>query len=223
MYKIFLVEDDETIAKMVKNHLEKWDYEVRIAQKFDRIMAEFADYEPQLVLMDIGLPFYNGYHWCTQIRKVSNVPVVFLSPAADNMNIVMAVTMGADDFIAKPFDMQVLTVKIQAILRRSYDFAGNSSVLEHKGAMLNISEAELSYEGESLELTKNELKILQTLFENKASIVTRDTLMTKLWESDTYVDENTLSVNVNRLRKKLASIGLSDFIITKKGIGYKLG
>ena len=223
MYKIFLVEDDETIAKMVKNHLEKWDYEVRIAQKFDRIMAEFADYEPQLVLMDIGLPFYNGYHWCTQIRKVSNVPVVFLSSAADNMNIVMAVTMGSDDFIAKPFDMQVLTVKIQAILRRSYDFAGNSSVLEHKGAMLNISEAELSYEGESLELTKNELKILQTLFENKASIVTRDTLMTKLWESDTYVDENTLSVNVNRLRKKLASIGLSDFIITKKGIGYKLG
>ncbi|MCI7113752.1 MAG: response regulator transcription factor [Lachnobacterium sp.] len=223
MYKIFLVEDDETIAKMVKNHLEKWDYKVRIAQKFDRIMAEFADYEPQLVLMDIGLPFYNGYHWCTQIRKVSNVPVVFLSSAADNMNIVMAVTMGADDFIAKPFDMQVLTVKIQAILRRSYDFAGNSSVLEHKGAMLNISEAELSYEGESLELTKNELKILQTLFENKASIVTRDTLMTKLWESDTYVDENTLSVNVNRLRKKLASIGLSDFIITKKGIGYKLG
>lgn len=223
MYKIFLVEDDETIAKMVKNHLEKWDYEVRIAQKFDRIMAEFADYEPQLVLMDIGLPFYNGYHWCTQIRKVSNVPVVFLSSAADNMNIVMAVTMGADDFIAKPFDMQVLTVKIQAILRRSYDFAGNSSVLEHKGAMLNISEAELSYEGESLELTKNELKILQTLFENKASIVTRDTLMTKLWESDTYVDENTLSVNVNRLRKKLASISLSDFIITKKGIGYKLG
>ena len=223
MYKIFLVEDDETIAKMVKNHLEKWDYEVRIAQKFDRIMAEFADYEPQLVLMDIGLPFYNGYHWCTQIRKVSNVPVVFLSSAADNMNIVMAVTMGADDFIAKPFDMQVLTVKIQAILRRSYDFAGNSSVLEHKGAMLNISEAELSYEGESLELTKNELKILQTLFENKASIVTRDTLMSKLWESDTYVDENTLSVNVNRLRKKLASIGLSDFIITKKGIGYKMG
>ena len=223
MYKIFLVEDDETIAKMVKNHLEKWDYKVRIAQKFDRIMAEFADFEPQLVLMDIGLPFYNGYHWCTQIRKVSNVPVVFLSSAADNMNIVMAVTMGADDFIAKPFDMQVLTVKIQAILRRSYDFAGNSSVLEHKGAMLNISEAELSYEGESLELTKNELKILQTLFENKASIVTRDTLMTKLWESDTYVDENTLSVNVNRLRKKLASIGLSDFIITKKGIGYKLG
>ena len=223
MYKIFLVEDDETIAKMVKNHLEKWDYEVRIAQKFDRIMAEFADYEPQLVRMDIGLPFYNGYRWCTQIRKVSNVPVVFLSSAADNMNIVMAVTMGADDFIAKPFDMQVLTVKIQAILRRSYDFAGNSSVLEHKGAMLNISEAELSYEGESLELTKNELKILQTLFENKASIVTRDTLMTKLWESDTYVDENTLSVNVNRLRKKLASIGLSDFIITKKGIGYKLG
>ena len=223
MYKILIVEDDEVIAKTLKVHLEKWGYEAVCVQDFNHVMECFVKEQPSIVLMDIGLPFFNGYHWCTQIRKVSNVPVVFLSSAADNMNIVMAVTMGADDFIAKPFDMQVLTVKIQAILRRSYDFAGNSSVLEHRGAMLNISEAELSYEGESLELTKNELKILQTLFENKASIVTRDTLMTKLWESDTYVDENTLSVNVNRLRKKLASIGLSDFIITKKGIGYKLG
>ena len=223
MHRIFIVEDDAAIAAALQKHLTTWGFDVRCAEDFRNVLAECTAFDPQLVLLDIALPFYNGYHWCTQIRKVSNVPVVFLSSAADNMNIVMAVTMGADDFIAKPFDMQVLTVKIQAILRRSYDFAGNSSVLEHKGAMLNISEAELSYEGESLELTKNELKILQTLFENKASIVTRDTLMTKLWESDTYVDENTLSVNVNRLRKKLASIGLSDFIITKKGIGYKLG
>ena len=223
MYKILIVEDDETIAGGLKNHLEKWNYQAECMTDFKDVMGKFVEFEPQLVLLDIVLPFFNGFHWCQEIRKISKVPIIFLSSANDNMNIVMAVTMGADDFIAKPFDMQVLTVKIQAILRRSYDFAGNSSVLEHKGAMLNISEAELSYEGESLELTKNELKILQTLFENKASIVTRDTLMTKLWESDTYVDENTLSVNANRLRKKLASIGLSDFIITKKGIGYKLG
>ena len=191
MYKILIVEDDETIAGGLKNHLEKWNYQAECMTDFKDVMGKFVEFEPQLVLLDIVLPFFNGFHWCQEIRKISKVPIIFLSSANDNMNIVMAVTMGADDFIAKPFDMQVLTVKIQAILRRSYDFAGNSSVLEHRGAMLNISEAELSYEGESLELTKNELKILQTLFENKASIVTRDTLMTKLWESDTYVYENT--------------------------------
>lgn len=224
MYKIFLVEDDETIAKMVKNHLEKWVSEVRIAQKFDRIMAGICRFRAAACPYGYRVcRFDNGYHWCTQIRESIKCTGRIFVFSGRQYEYCVAVTMGADDFIAKPFDMQVLTVKIQAILRRSYDFAGNSSVLEHRGAMLNISEAELSYEGESLELTKNELKILQTLFENKASIVTRDTLMTKLWESDTYVDENTLSVNVNRLRKKLASIGLSDFIITKKGIGYKLG
>ncbi len=223
MYRIFMVEDDETISKMVKRHLEKWDYEVHVVQKFDEVLSEFAEFDPHLVLMDIGLPFYNGYHWCTEIRKVSKVPVIFLSSTADNMNIVMAVSMGADDFIAKPFDLEVLTVKIQAIIRRCYDFGGNSSVLEHKGAMFNVSDATIAYGDNKLELTKNELKIMQTLFENKQNIVSRDTLMEKLWESDSYVDENTLSVNVNRLRKKLDSIGLENFIITKKGIGYKLG
>ena len=173
--------------------------------------------------MDIGLPFYNGYHWCTEIRRVSKVPVVFLSSAADNMNIVMAVSMGADDFIAKPFDLDVLTVKIQAIIRRCYDFGANNSVLEHNGAMLNISDATITYGDKKLELTKNELKILQTLFDNKERIVSRSLLMEKLWESDAYVDENTLSVNVNRLRKKLDSIGLESFIVTKKGLGYRLG
>lgn len=182
-----------------------------------------ASFDPHLVLMDIGLPFYNGYHWCTEIRRVSKVPVVFLSSAADNMNIVMAVSMGADDFIAKPFDLDVLTVKIQAIIRRCYDFGANNSVLEHNGAMLNISDATITYDDKRLELTKNELKILQTLFDNKERIVSRSLLMEKLWESDAYVDENTLSVNVNRLRKKLDSIGLESFIVTKKGLGYRLG
>ena len=223
MYRIFLVEDDETIAKLVRRHLEKWDYDVHVVQKFDAVMSEFAAFDPQLVLMDIGLPFYNGYHWCTEIRRVSKVPVVFLSSAADNMNIVMAVSMGADDFIAKPFDLDVLTVKIQAIIRRCYDFGANNSVLEHNGAMLNISDATITYDDKRLELTKNELKILQTLFDNKERIVSRSLLMEKLWESDAYVDENTLSVNVNRLRKKLDSIGLESFIVTKKGLGYRLG
>lgn len=222
MYRIFIVEDDSIIARLVKQHLEKWEYEVYLAQDFANIMTEFAKTDPQLVLMDIRLPFFNGYHWCTQIRNVSKVPIIFLSSVSDNMNIVMAVNMGADDFVAKPFDLEVLTVKIQALLRRSYDFAGNSSVLEHRGLLLNLSDATAIYEGNRVELTKNEVRILQILFENKNKIVTRDALMTKLWESDSYVDENTLSVNINRLRKKLSAMGLEDFIVTKKGIGYKL-
>ncbi len=223
MYKIFIVEDDEMIAAGLKRHLENWGYAVECAQDLGYVMPEFVRAAPHLVLMDIKLPFYNGYHWCSELRKISKVPVIFLSSAADNMNIVMAVNMGGDDFIAKPFDLDVLTVKIQAMLRRSYDFVSQSVVLEHRGAMLNLTEAVLVYGSEKLELTKNELRILQVLMENKEKVVARDTLMTKLWESDSYVDENTLSVNVNRLRKKLESAGLSDFIQTKKGIGYRIG
>ncbi|MDE5823857.1 MAG: response regulator transcription factor [Lachnospiraceae bacterium] len=223
MYRIFLVEDDNMIAGSVKRHLESWDYEVVCVNDFSNVMSEYVSASPQLVLMDIKLPFYNGYHWCSEIRKVSKVPIIFLSSAADNMNIVMAVNMGGDDFIAKPFDLDVLTAKIQAMLRRSYDFVSQSTVLEHKGAMLNLTEATMTYVDDKLELTKNELRILQVLMENKEKVVARDTLMTKLWESDSFVDENTLSVNVNRLRKKLESVGLADFIQTKKGIGYKIG
>ena len=219
MYRIFLVEDDETIARLIKNHLEKWEYEVSTVQDFGNVLGEFAVCDPQLVLLDIRLPFYNGHYWCTQIRQVSKVPIIFLSSVSDNMNIVMAMNMGADDFIPKPFDLEVLTAKVQALLRRSYDFAGSSSMLEHKGMLLNLSDATLLYQEQKVELTKNELKILQTLIENKMQVVTRETLMTRLWESDMYVDENTLSVNVNRLRKKLTSIGLEDSILTKKGIG----
>lgn len=223
MYRIFLVEDDETIARLIKKHLEKWEYEVSTVQDFGNVLGEFAVCDPQLVLLDIRLPFYNGHYWCTQIRQVSKVPIIFLSSVSDNMNIVMAMNMGADDFIPKPFDLEVLTAKVQALLRRSYDFAGSSSMLEHKGMMLNLSDATILYQEQKVELTKNELKILQTLIENKTQVVTRETLMTRLWESDMYVDENTLSVNVNRLRKKLTSIGLEDSILTKKGIGYQIG
>ena len=223
MYRIFIVEDDPTMANAMKEKIESWGNEARIVEHFQNVMTEFTTYDPHLVLMDIMLPFFNGYHWCTEIRNVSKVPIIFLSSVADNMNIVMAVSMGADDFIAKPFDLEVLTVKIQALLRRSYDFAGSSSVIEHKGVMFQVNDGTITYNGVKLELTKNESKIMQTLLVNKEEIVTRDTLMTKLWESDSYVDENTLSVNVNRLRKKLAEIGLENFIITKKGIGYRIG
>ena len=218
-----MVEDDEIIARSIREHLQAWNYDVCCVEDFSNVVAEFVRFDPQLVLMDITLPFFNGYHWCSEIRKISKVPVIFLSSAADNMNIVMAVNMGADDFIPKPFDLEVLTVKIQAMLRRSYDFAGTGSMLEHKGAILNLNETTLTYQEQKIELTKNEFRILEILMENKDKVVSRETLMTKLWESDNYVDENTLSVNVNRLRKKLEALGLEEFILTKKGIGYRLG
>lgn len=189
-------------------------------QDFSSVLAEFAVKNPQLVLMDIHLPFFNGFHWCQEIRKVSKVPVIFLSSASDNMNIIMAVNMGGDDFIAKPFDLSVLTAKVQAMLRRTYEFAGETNFLEHRGAMLNTGSGVLNYRGKRIELTKNEWRILQSLLENKGKAVSRDMLMMHLWESDSFIDDNTLTVNVTRLRKKLEEAGLTDFIQTKKGVGY---
>ncbi len=220
MYKIFIVEDDEVISKTLKSSLEVWDCKVSCVGDFKNIMGEFVAFEPHLVLMDISLPFFNGYYWCQEIRRVSKVPVIFISSASDNMNIVMAINMGADDFIAKPFDLNVLTAKVQAMLRRTYDFGGQTGLIEHKGAILNISDASLSYKGEKIDLTKNEYRILQVLMEGKGETISRELLMQKLWESDSFVDENTLTVNVTRLRKKLESAGLTDFITTKKGMGY---
>lgn len=220
MYKILIIEDDRTIAGTVKSNLEKWGFEARCAENFKDIMSEFSEFSPHLVLMDIGLPFYNGFYWCSEIRKISKVPVVFLSSASDNMNIIMAMNMGGDDFISKPFDLTVLMAKIQAILRRTYDFGSETSVITHKGAMLNVADAALCYNGEKIDLTKNEYRILLTLLENKGKVVSRELLMNKLWETDSYVDENTLTVNVSRLRKKLERSGLTDFIETRSGMGY---
>jgi len=220
VYKILIVEDDKIIAKSIKSHLETWGCKAECVTDFENVLSAFVDYDPQLVLLDIALPFFNGYYWCSEIRKISSVPVIFISSASDSMNIVMAVNMGGDDFIAKPFDLEVLTAKVQAMLRRSYDFTGKTSLLEHKGVILNISDATLIYKGAKIELTKNDFKIIQTLMENKGQTVSRDTLMIKLWETDSYVDENTLTVNITRLRRKLESAGLDEFIITKKGIGY---
>lgn len=223
MYKVFIAEDDDSIANSIAKRLAEWEFEVKRAENYRGVLEEFGAFAPHIVLLDITLPFYNGFHWCGEIRKISKCPIMFISSAADNMNIVTAMTLGADDFIAKPFDLGVLVAKIQALLRRSYDFAANIGTLEHRGAVLNTGDATLTYNSEKIDLTKNEYRILETLFENKGRVVSRETLMNKLWETDCYVDENTLSVNVMRLRKKLEQAGLTDLIATKVGHGYIIG
>lgn len=223
MYKIMIIEDDAALANEIKKQVEAWGNEVKCVREFRDIIPAFTEYDPHMVLLDITLPFYNGYHWCSEIRRISNVPIVFISSASDNMNIVMAMNMGGDDFIAKPIDLSVMMAKIQAVLRRTYDMGGKIPVLEHKGAILNLNDASLDYNGNRIELTKNEFRILQTLLENKGRAVSRDTLMIKLWQMDSYVEENTLTVNVTRLRRKLDSVGLNDFIATKVGLGYIIG
>ena len=223
MYRIFIVEDDEGIACAVQKHLGSWGYDVKCAEDFSNVISEFSSFEPHIVLMDISLPFYNGFYWCGEIRKASKVPVVFISSQSDNMNIITAMNMGGDDFIAKPFDLTVLMAKLQAILRRTYDFGTIEPSLSHNGAVLNSDDATLIYNGEKIDLTKNEYRILQLLMEKKGSIVSRELLMEKLWETDCFVDENTLTVNVTRLRKKLEKYGLTDFITTKVGMGYFIG
>ena len=221
-YKILIVEDDAVIAKEIARHLENWGMQTFIVQDLSQVMKEFARESPHLVLMDISLPFYNGYYWCSEIRKVSSVPVIFLSSASENMNIVMAMNMGGDDFIAKPFDFSVLLAKVQAMLRRAYAFAGQTNLLEYRGVILNLSNTSLEINGESVELTKNEFRILQLFFERRGDIVTREEIMKHLWDGDCFVDDNTLAVNMVRLRKKLQEKGLEQFITTKKGLGYRL-
>ena len=218
MYRIFLVEDDPALASELKNQLERREYEVRAVSDFRAVPEEVRAFDPHLVLMDIMLPFQNGYHWTAEIRKFSTVPVVFLSSASDDMNIVMAISMGGDDFIPKPVEPMVLCAKVQAVLRRSYELHANT--LEFCGAVLNVNDGSVSAGGRTLELTKNEFRILRTLLENRGRIVSRDALMLRLWNDDCFVEENTLTVNVTRLRRKLEGLGLSDVIVTKPGSGY---
>ena len=205
MYKIFLVEDDDAIAGAVAKHISSWGWEARRAGDLTRVIEEFTAFAPHLVLLDIGLPYRNGYHWCAEIRKLSRIPIIFLSSASDNMNIVMAMNMG-----------------VQALLRRTYDFGGASPLLESRGAVLDTGDNTLTYQGQKLELTRNEYRILQVLLEQKGRTVSRDTLMRKLWETDSFVDENTLTVNMTRLRRKLEGLGLTEFIRTRKGLGYQI-
>lgn len=220
MHKLLIIEDDKDIASSIRNHAQTWNFEVHCINNFNDIIPEFVSFFPHIVLLDIMLPFYNGYHWCNEIRKISKVPIIFISSASDTMNMIMAMNMGADDFIVKPFDQNILMAKMQALLRRTYDFATSAPILEHRGAILNIGDNTLTYNDQKLSLSKNEFKILHILLENKAKVVSREKLMQGLWDTDSFIDENTLSVNVNRLRKHLEGIGLNDFIITKFGVGY---
>ena len=222
MYKVLIVEDDMVIARPMYRHLQSWGSQGSCVTDFQNVMQQFVAFGPHLVLLDLSLPFYNGFHWCDEIRKNSQVPVVFISSASDNMNIVMAMSRGGDDFIAKPFDLDVLVAKVQAMIRRAYAFGTSGNLMEHRGAVLNLGNSTLTWEDQTLELTKNEFRILQILFENEGKVVSRDAIMNRLWENDSFVDDNTLTVNITRLRKKLEAAGLKDFIMTKKGLGYRI-
>lgn len=222
-YRILIVEDDRSIAEAIVAHMAQWGLSAEMVTDFRAVMADFARVQPHLVLMDISLPFMSGYHWCSEIRKVSPVPVIFISSASENMNIIMAMNMGGDDFIAKPFDPGVLVAKVQALLRRTYDYGNAALLLEHNGVILNTGDSALMFNGQKIELTKNEFRILLTLMQNKGKVVSREKLMEALWQTDAFVDENTLTVNVGRLRKKLDAVGLKDFIATKIGMGYSVG
>ena len=221
-YKLLVVEDDEGIARGMKTYLERWGYEVACVEDFENVLGEFTAFAPQLVLMDIGLPFYNGHYWCAQLRQISQVPVIFVSSAGDNMNIVMAVNMGGDDFITKPFEPEILAAKVQALLRRTYAFRGQTNVMEYKGVILDLSDASLLAAGKKIELTKNEFRIMELLMENAEKTVSRETIMKRLWDNDCFVDDNTLTVNMTRLRKKLEAVGAEKLIQTRKGLGYML-
>lgn len=221
-FKIMIVEDDEVICQSLKNHLSGWGYQTKNIIDFQNVENEILKYMPQLIILDIGLPFFNGFYWCQKIREQSKIPIVFLSSTSDNMNIVMAMNMGGDDFIAKPFDITVLLAKINAILRRTYAFSSKTELLIYEDIFLDTTKISLSYRNKKLDLTKNEFLILQILFEQKEKIVTREQMMNRLWATDNFIDENTLTVNMNRLRKKLETIQIVNVIKTKKGIGYIL-
>ena len=220
MYKIMIVEDDEIISNSIAGYLEKWQYSTYEVQNFQNVVHEFVEYSPDLVLMDINLPYFDGYYFCEKIRKISKVPIIFISSANDDMNIVMAMNIGADDFIEKPFKLVVLKAKIEALLRRVYNFNSGTNLIVYKDVIFDMSRDEIKCGEELAELTKNESKILTVLLENREKIVSREEIINALWQSDNFIDENTLSVNVNRLRAKLKSIGVDEFITTKKGKGY---
>lgn len=218
-WKIFLVEDDKVIAEEIERHLNFWDYEIKIAEDFQNIFDDFKSFHPDLVLMDVTLPFYNGYHWCKIIRKNSKVPILFISAADENLNLIMAMDLGADDYLTKPFELELLQIKIRALLRRAYEYIDTRNI-SYKDISLDCDKMIISRENKEIELTKNEFKILEILLEKPGKVVNRDEIIDKIWQSDSYIDDNTLTVNVMRLRKKLEDINIFDLIKTKKGVGY---
>ena len=220
MYKVMIVEDDEIISNSIAGYLNKWQYTTHEVSNFQNVITEFVEEKPDIVLMDINLPYFDGYYFCEEIRKISKVPIIFISSASDDMNIVMAMNIGADDFIEKPFKLVVLKAKIEALLRRVYNFNSSNSLIVYKEVIFDINKDEIKYKDNVATLTKNESKILTILLENREKIVSREDIIAALWQSDNFIDENTLSVNINRLRAKLKSIGIDEFITTKKGKGY---
>lgn len=223
MNKVFIVEDDAVIAKAVADHLATWQMQVKCAEDFEKITQEAVQFAPDIIIMDIKLPYYNGFYWCSEIRKKSKVPIVFLSSADDNMNIVMAMNMGGDDFISKPFDLQVLTAKLQAVLRRSYGAELTKHSLECGAVSLNLDDTSATVNGDKVDLTKNEFLILKSLMEKQGKVVSREEIMERLWGNDEFVDDNTLTVNMTRIRKKMEAAGAVNFIATKRGLGYIVG
>ncbi|MST61399.1 response regulator transcription factor [Peptostreptococcus anaerobius] len=220
--KIMIVEDDEIIKSSLKTELEKWGYEVYCLENMDNVVAEFQAEKPQLVLLDIVLPFFNGYYWCQEIRKISKVPIIFISSKNENMDIVMAMQFGGDDYITKPINLDVTIAKIQAMLRRSYNFINDIDYLSFGKIQLILSETKVDFSGMNVDLTKTEMMILESLFKEQGGVVSREKIMDRCWQGDSFIDDNTLAVNVTRLRKKLSSIGLDGLVMTKKGYGYYL-
>ncbi|WP_040205699.1 response regulator transcription factor [Neobacillus jeddahensis] len=219
--KIMIVEDEPTIREMLGETFEKWGFEVIKLIEFDQIVEAFIHEQPHLILLDINLPSFDGFYWCQQIREISKVPIIFLSSRNTPMDMVMAMNMGGDDFMQKPFYTDVLLAKVNALLRRSYSYIDTKpNVLEHEGVILNLKDWEVRLGEEKIDLTKTEFTILHLLMQQKGTIVSRKKIMRNLWKDESFVDENTLTVNVNRLRKKLAELGKDQFISTKKGEGY---
>lgn len=223
MYRILIIEDDQTISSILEEHLKKWGYDVRTTVDFSDVLSGFTAYEPHIVIMDINLPYYDGFYWCSKIRELSNVPIVFLSSRDGDSDKIRAITQGGDDYIEKPFSMDLLTVKLSAILRRAYSSADQAlNVLQHRDLILDMERLQVFCREKEAELTKNECRILTLLVKSSGNLVTRSRLMQSLWDDESFVDDNTLTVNVNRLRKKLDEIGLGDCIKTVKGEGYRL-
>lgn len=222
MMDIFIIEDDKALSREISLTLGKWGYSTCEVNDFENITDEILQCNPKLILMDVNLPCYDGFYWCSQIRNFMKVPIIFISSRDNDMDIIMSINMGGDDYITKPFSPQILVAKIQAILRRTYSYNNDlkSEIIKFKDITLNIVDGNIYFKDENTELTKNELKIMKILMENQEKIVSRDEIIEELWDTDEFISENTLTVNVNRLRKKLDSIGLNDFIETKKGQGY---
>jgi DNA-binding response OmpR family regulator len=223
IYKIMIVEDDKALCSNMSDVLRKWGFETVSVYDFKNIVSEYAKYKPNLVIMDVNLPYFDGFYWCKKIRELSKVPIIFVSSRDTNMDIIMAVNNGADDYITKPFTMDILVAKINAILRRTYSYTDTSpDLLECDGVILNLIDSTIFYNDSKIELTKNEFKVMLLLMKNKGKAISRERIMRALWEDDSFVNDNTLTVNINRLRMKLKDIGLTDYIQTKKGYGYMI-